>query len=368
MNALLLVSPMRMIRYELSWRLSKALTGPLHVNIDLTYRCNLRCVMCDVWRKESTVFGRAEDELTTEELKRFILEFHALGVRVITFAGGEPLLRRDIFDVLGFAKAQGMIVTLVTNGTLISREAACKLAKLKLDYLTVSLDATSPLLNDEMRGQGSFRRAVDATRMLREINMETKITLNTVVSRLNYKEMPQMPVFAAELGVSQVSFQPVFCKPGIPMNILTPTSEVYPDLRATVVETLEAGRQNHVHVGPVEYLSLIASSPYVLSFVLSRLNCYMVHLSCAVNAFGDVLPCWFLPALGNVRRTAPREIWFSEAFDRVRRAVKRHKVPQCERCVAACYTPYNILISKFRNPSKCFANQFEPNLARIGRF
>lgn len=348
MDGLLLVSPMRVVRYGLSWRLSKALAGPLHVNIDLTYRCNLRCVMCEVWRKESTVFGRAQEELTTEDLKRLILELHALGVKVITFSGGEPLVRSDVFDVLGFAKAQKLIVTLVTNATLINREAARKLAELKLDYLTVSLDAVSPPLNDEIRGEGTFRRAVDALRMLHEMNAKVKTTINTVVSRLNYHEMPKIVMFARQLGVSQVNFQPVFDRPGIPMSILATTPEVCPDLQASVAETLKASRKHHVHVGPAEYMNLIAVSPYHRSSFLTRLDCCMVHLSCAVNAFGDVVPCWFLPSVGNVRKTRLGEIWFSEAFNRVRQSVKGHRVAQCKRCFAICYTPYNILISKLR--------------------
>ena len=349
MDAFPLVSPTRVVRYGLSWQLSKALTGPLQANIDLTYRCNLRCVMCDVWRKESTVFGRAEEELTTEELKRLILEFHALGAKIVTFAGGEPLVRSDFFDLLAFAKAHRLIVTLVTNATLINREVARKLAELRLDYLTVSLEAASPSLNDAMRGEGTFQRAVDAVRTLREMNAKAKITINTVVSRLNYREMPKMVVFARELGIKQINFQPVFDKSGIPMSTLALTPEDYLNLKVSVAETLKTSRQHHVDVGPAEYLSLIGVSPHLLSSFLKRLDCYMVHVSCAVNAFGDVLPCWFLPSIGNVRKTRLRDIWFSETFNRVRETVKRHRVPQCERCLTICYTPYNILISRLRS-------------------
>jgi MoaA/NifB/PqqE/SkfB family radical SAM enzyme len=91
---------------------------PLYVKIKLTWRCNLRCQMCNYWRQER------HNALSPELLRTIVDELAELGCGKIHLSGGEPLLREDLFELIEYMVAKGMRVNLTTNGTLLTREKA----------------------------------------------------------------------------------------------------------------------------------------------------------------------------------------------------------------------------------------------------
>ncbi|MCX7804491.1 MAG: radical SAM protein [Planctomycetota bacterium] len=127
-----------------------------------TRSCNLRCVHC----YSDSENRRYSGELATAEAEAMIADLAAFGVPVLLFSGGEPLMRPDIFHLVGKAVSSGLRATISTNGTLIGPDEAARLAELGVSYVGVSLDGIGAT-NDAFRGMdGAFDRALRGIRNL----------------------------------------------------------------------------------------------------------------------------------------------------------------------------------------------------------
>ena len=137
--------------------------GPV-VIWNLIRRCNLLCKHC------YSISGDVDfpGELSTEEVFRVMDDLRAFKVPVLILSGGEPLLRPDIYEISARAKALGFYVGLSTNGALIDREHARKIAEIGYDYVGISLDGIGAV-HDRFRGkEGAFDASLAAVRLLRE--------------------------------------------------------------------------------------------------------------------------------------------------------------------------------------------------------
>ena len=161
------------IDYENDW------APPSMVYWDITSECNLRCIHC------YNLSGLPhESELSTEEIKRKLEEMSIFGVENITFSGGEPLLRKDFFEISDHAKSlEFKSVGIATNATLIDREIARKLKLSDLD-VQVSIDGDVAVIHDTMRGlRGAFDRAMRGMELLQEEGNEVSVC--TTATKLN---------------------------------------------------------------------------------------------------------------------------------------------------------------------------------------
>ena len=140
-------------------QLKGGLDAPICLTWELTYACNLECVHC-----LSSSGRRDPRELDTAEAKEVLEQLHDLQVFYINIGGGEPMIRRDFFELLEFSISRGIGVKFSTNGAFIDADKARRLAA--MDYLDVqiSLDGATAAINDPVRGVGSYdtaRRAMD---------------------------------------------------------------------------------------------------------------------------------------------------------------------------------------------------------------
>ncbi|HID61319.1 MAG TPA: radical SAM protein [Anaerolineae bacterium] len=180
---------------------------PLYVKIKLTWRCNLRCQMCNYWRQER------RNALTPELLRATIDELAELGCGKIHLSGGEPLLREDLSELIEYMAAKRMRVNLTTNGTLLTREKAGRLAASGVKSISVSIDSPEARVHDRIRGKGAWKRTIKGLRNLRrairKARAKTKIRLNTVVSHTNYESLTTLPDLAREVGANSLTLIPV---------------------------------------------------------------------------------------------------------------------------------------------------------------
>jgi mycofactocin radical SAM maturase len=140
-------------------QLKSGLDAPICLTWELTYACNLQCVHC-----LSSSGRRDPRELSTDEAKAVLDELRRLQVFYINIGGGEPMIRKDFFELVTYAVDHGVGVKFSTNGTYLDADAALRLAA--MDYLDVqiSLDGIDAATNDHVRGTGSYaaaRRAMD---------------------------------------------------------------------------------------------------------------------------------------------------------------------------------------------------------------
>ena len=128
---------------------------------NLTRTCNLKCQHCYTDSANQKYSG----ELTTEECKTVLDDLAAFKVPAVLFSGGEPLVRKDVFELAAYARSLGLHVVLSTNGTLITPEIAQRLKDLKFAYVGISLDSAFPEVHDRFRGmEGAFAKTMQGFR------------------------------------------------------------------------------------------------------------------------------------------------------------------------------------------------------------
>jgi MoaA/NifB/PqqE/SkfB family radical SAM enzyme len=151
------------------------------VQLTVTNRCQCRCKHCGV----STLRKMIKGELTLEQIDRLFQDFKLAGCLVVDLFGGEPTLRRDLFEIIKLGKAYGFYISLETNGYVIDDAYMNGLAEAKLDQIYLSLDDYRAEVHDEIRGKrGTFDRAVRAL----ELGAKTDIIMHV-------STVPQSPRF-----------------------------------------------------------------------------------------------------------------------------------------------------------------------------
>jgi mycofactocin radical SAM maturase len=164
------------------------LDAPICLTWELTYACNLQCVHC-----LSSSGQRDERELSTAEAKRVLDELRDLQVFYINIGGGEPMVRRDFFELLEYSIAQGIGVKFSTNGAFINAEKARQLASMDYLDIQISLDGIDAATNDAVRGEGSYDMARRAMDNLAAANFGP-FKISVVATRHN---VPQLDAFKA---------------------------------------------------------------------------------------------------------------------------------------------------------------------------
>jgi radical SAM protein with 4Fe4S-binding SPASM domain len=159
--------------------------------------CNLRCKHCFISAGEIN-----KDEMSTDQIKALVDEAEGLGVFRFYFTGGEPFLRKDVFELIEYIlRTNKNELIILSNGTLFGEGRLKKLKKFKNRNLTlqVSLDGPNPDINDATRGKGSFVKALDGIKGLIKIGMTPIVT--TAITNVNVEHVGEITELIASLGV-----------------------------------------------------------------------------------------------------------------------------------------------------------------------
>jgi radical SAM protein with 4Fe4S-binding SPASM domain len=168
---------------------------------NLTRTCNLRCVHC--YTNSQAI--KYPDELTTNQCKDVLKDLAHFKVPAVLFSGGEPLVRPDIFELIAFARHQGLHVVLSTNGTLITDETARKLKQFELSYVGISLDSAIPKVHDEFRGmRGAFERTMQGFRHC--VNADQKVGLRLTLTRHTCNDLDRIFDFLETESINRACF------------------------------------------------------------------------------------------------------------------------------------------------------------------
>ncbi len=178
----------------LSTQLKRGLDAPICLTWELTYACNLACVHC-----LSSSGQRDPRELTTAEAKRVLDELHDLQVFYINIGGGEPMIRRDFFELVEYSIGRDIGVKFSTNGAFIDASRARRLADLDYLDIQISLDGTDAVTNDAVRGVGSFDTARRAMDHLAAVDFGP-FKISVVVTRHNVDQLDDFKAMADGYG------------------------------------------------------------------------------------------------------------------------------------------------------------------------
>ena len=163
----------------------RAPPGPV-VIWNLVRRCNLTCLHCYAISADIDFPG----ELGTVEIFRVLDDLKAAGVPALILSGGEPLLRKNLFDIAARAKALGFYTALSTNGTLIDLPLAGRIAAARFDYVGISLDGLRATHDRIRRKEGAFEKSLNAMRLCRD--MGVKVGMRFTLTQGNAAELPAL--------------------------------------------------------------------------------------------------------------------------------------------------------------------------------
>jgi AdoMet-dependent heme synthase len=293
---------------------------PLSVQLDLTYRCNERCVHCYVDHDD-------HGEMTATEIKKLLDELAAAGVFFLTMSGGEILLRKDFFEILEYARALLFSVKLKTNAVMIRERQAERIRSLGVQSVQISIYSHRPEVHDAItKVPGSLKRSLQAIRLLKAHGLN--VTIADVLMLQNIQDYPGVRALAAELGVL-FTIDPT----------ITPKMDGDRSILNLNVDRTALGRvfRDEALVGSVE--EFCRPPKEADDDDLDGQPCSAGHTACYISPYGDVYPCVQFPLpSGNVRRTPFLEIWRrSEQLNEVR-SITLRDLPSCSKCVhgASC--------------------------------
>jgi AdoMet-dependent heme synthase len=274
---------------------------PRIISWNTTSKCNLKCDHCYMNASDC----EDKTELTTAEGKKLIDEITELGRSILVLSGGEPLLRKDIFDLASYGVEKGLVMTMGTNGTLINNEVAKKLFDSGIRKIAISIDSSASKIHDEFRGvKDSWNNAVAGVNFC--IRKGIDVQFNVTMTRQNYSELDSILEMAKKLGVKSVHL--FFLVPtGRGKNVLDISPKMYEDILRKVLSY------------PKDILEVKPTCAPQFMRIAKEMNVDMNRWSrgciagisyCRILPDGSVTPCPYLPIkVGNIRRTSFKEIW-----------------------------------------------------------
>lgn len=173
----------------------------IHCNLQITYRCNFRCQICDFWKTEHD--PRAE--LTIDDIRLIGRKLNRLGTLIVSLAGGEPLIREDLPDIVRVLAAENHFPILITNGWFVDEAIAKNILRAGLQEISVSVDYVDPKKHDAQRGcAGSWDRAMHALELLNQNRPDrrNRVHMISVLMDDNLDDIESLIRLSRGLGVT----------------------------------------------------------------------------------------------------------------------------------------------------------------------
>jgi MoaA/NifB/PqqE/SkfB family radical SAM enzyme len=172
--------------------------SPKWIAWEITRKCNLRCVHC---RSSSDMEVKGHPDFPTSEAFRLIDDIVSYAKPVVVLSGGEPLVRKDVFEIAQYGTGKGLRMCLATNGTLVNDEICERIKASGIRIVSLSLDGSQESVHDDFRSQkGAFAGTINAARLFKKHGIE--FIVNSSFTRRNQEEIPKVYRLAKELGAT----------------------------------------------------------------------------------------------------------------------------------------------------------------------
>jgi MoaA/NifB/PqqE/SkfB family radical SAM enzyme len=330
------------VRTEHGVELGSGLTSMPILILNVHSNCNSRCIMCDIWKRET------HEQVRVADLDRHRTSLRNLGVRQVVLSGGEPLLHGDLTALCEFFLEQNIRLTLLTTGLLLLKRA--REVSTLFDEVIVSIDGPQGIHDGIRRVKGAFDLIGQGVAAVRAHQPDMRITCRTTVQKANHRHLDATVAAARMLSFDSISFlaadltSEAFNRPLVwpgerQSEIALTASEVaalHEDIERLIVEHAydirdrfiaespeklrRIARRYREHLGQVAPESPVCNAPWV---------------SAVVEVDGSVRPCFFHRPVGNVTSSTLEEVVNGEAAQRFRKSLNVAKNPICQRCVCS---------------------------------
>ena len=300
--------------------------NPIFCDIGITEKCLFKCRMCRLWQSPGN-----EQELSITEWKNFVSSLEGFGSNIrIHIAGGEPLLKDGILELIGFATKKGFTSVMVSNGFLIDEEVAQRIADSGLGVISISLDTLDEEKHDFLRG-----RPKAGEHAKRAIDYLTKkgarsISILAVIMDPNLGDLTALAEWVnSNSAISSIYFQAVSQPIATPRDQRWHTKEEFgylwpKDKQRTdaVIDQLISYKKSGYKISnslrQLEVFKSYFKEPHKLS---GGMKCTQGDYVMYLRPTGDVLLCGSMAPIGNVRTQSINEIWFSQEAESRRQEI-----------------------------------------------
>jgi len=288
----------------------RLVSHPILCNYYVTYRCNAACGFCDIWERPSPY-------VTVENVRENLAAMKKLGVKVVDFTGGEPLLHRQLPMLLHEAKRLGMITTVTTNGLLYPKQA--KDLKGLIDMLHFSLDSPDEEEHNQSRGVRCFDKVMESIEVARSLGERPDILFTVLEDNID--------------KIARVSHE--ICLPNDLVLILNPVFEYNSVGQSLSIESLEKlkfwGKQKNVYLNEAFVQLRIDGGNHVEKPV-----CKAASTTIVISPENKlVLPCYHLGAKDFDIKDDLYNLYQSDEVQAL--VALEGKLPGCEGCAINCY-------------------------------
>ncbi|MBZ5612875.1 MAG: radical SAM protein [Acidobacteriia bacterium] len=310
--------------------------------------------MCDIWRI------REAQEITPQDLVYQLRSLRDLGVQWVVFSGGEPQMNRQWYLLARMLRDAGIRVTLLTAGLLLEREA--ERVTENMDDIIVSLDGPPAVHNAIRRVPNAFEQMAAGVKALRQLRQHMIVRARCTVQKENHTTLRATVVAAKEAELNSISFlaadvtSTAFNRPAgwsaerqdkVALTLLE-VEALHTELEQLIVECRDDFDSGFIVEAPDKLRRIVQHFRAHLGLAVHVApRCNAPWASAVIEASGDVRPCFFHPAMGNIHNHTLTEILNAPPAMQFRQDLDIDSNPICRRCVCSLYTPQN----GSRNPS-----------------
>jgi radical SAM protein with 4Fe4S-binding SPASM domain len=287
---------------------------PLSAHLDVTYRCNERCVHCYLEHED-------QGEMTFAEIQGLLDQLADAGVFILTLSGGEVLMRMDFFDILRYARRLRFCLKIKTNGFMIREAQADLMRDLGVQEIRISIYSHRAEIHDAItKLPGSLKRSLAAIRLLKSRGVT--VVIGNVLMGQNLSDYLGVKRLAEELGV------PVITDPTI-----TPKMDGDRSILSLGIRDTQLTQVMH-NAELIENVDEFCAVPNAVDdSALDSTACSAGHTYCYISPYGDVYPCVQFPLpCGNVRKEKFLDIWRNSRQMNEVRSIRARDLPVCSTC------------------------------------
>ena len=273
----------------------KRLSAPLKISMNITKLCNLRCKQCfsDSGEIKNT-------ELTTKEVCKLFDDMHENGTFFICIGGGEPLMRKDLLEILDYGNRKQLAISIVSNGLLLNKELISELNTKNLDTFWISLEGLEEN-HEYLRGKGTFKKAINAIELLQK-EFKGKRAIRVSLNKYNVDEYLDLIKIAEQFSVDIIRFTPIISFGRAKNEDLTISQEQY----ISFLQKIKKVKSNVeiIHPGMVHNKKFWVDS--------NDFGCHCGKEAIWVDETGTYSPCIFLGNsynLGNIKDDNYMDLW-----------------------------------------------------------
>lgn len=277
--------------------------------------CFFKCKMCEMWKAKDE-----PDGISTAQWEDFIVSLEdMLGhQRELVFSGGEPLLKKNIFELIKFGSQRGFKTLMPSNGYLIDESTARRIADAGLKEIFISLDSLNPKTHDFLRGmEGAHARVMRAFDNLHKYCPGLKIGIICVISGVNYREVIDLVQWVKDAQlVSGVYFQaiakPFFVHLEDNWHMDTSYEFLWPkdtvEIHSVLDRLIQLKKEGYpIHNYPLQ-LGIFKTYFKDPTKRARKAACYLGDYVININPGGDISLCCFMPPIGNIKNDDIRQL------------------------------------------------------------